>query len=178
MNTNTNNRTKLLSPSEALNRFILTEHIGTSWSAKENEQSRYGFKAGNLGFVADLENGSEVISGFNICNIPNTPLWFSGVINLRGNLIPVFDLEFLISEVSDSKKKKYLIVIGKGDSAAAIQIGQLPIILRNTEIIEVLPELPDSLKNHVIAAYKQNEDTWLEFNADSLFTEIGNRLVN
>ena len=131
---NTERPPKLLRPSEALNRFVPAEQLGSVWAEQETEQTRYGFYTGNVGLIADLDKGSEVITEFKLCAIPNTPPWFSGVINLRGNLVPVFDLAILFEAETGASKKKYLIVIGKGDQAAGVLVDKLPTILRSADV--------------------------------------------
>jgi len=175
---NTERPPKLLKPSDALNRFVPTEQLGSAWSEQEIEQVRYGFYTGNVGLIADLDKGSEIITEFKLCAIPNTPPWFSGVINLRGNLVPVFNLAILFKAETGLSKKKYLIVIGEGDQAAGVLIDKLPTILRSADISSEMPTLPAALSSHVHTAYIQDKDIWLEFDAESFFTEIGKQIVN
>ena len=91
-----NNNGELLSPSEALNRFVPTEQFGVVGEDKAAEEARYGCRVANIGLILDTGKGSEVIDDISIGTILNTPPLFSGVINLRGNLVPVFNLKKLI----------------------------------------------------------------------------------
>ena len=175
---NSEHPAKLLSPSEALNRFIPTEQLGSAWTEQQVEESRYAFKVGGLGLIADINAGSEVITEFNLCAIPNTPAWFAGVINLRGNLIPVFDLSLLFDNENKHSKNKYIIIIGKQEQAAGILIEKLPVVLRSADTLPELPDIPEILKDHVHTAYKQADVVWLEFAHEPFFDEIGKQIVN
>ena len=175
---NSEHPAKLLSPSEALNRFIPTEQLGSAWSEQQIEESRYAFTVGNVGLIADINAGSEVITEFNLCAIPNTPAWFAGVINLRGNLIPVFDLSLLFDKENQHSKNKYIIIVGKQEQAAGILTEKLPVVLRNPDTLSEIPDVPEILKDHVRTAYKQEDTVWLEFEHEPFFDEIGKQIIN
>lgn len=175
---NTEHPAKLLSPSEALNRFFPTEQLGSAWSEQQIEQTRYAFTVGGVGLIADTNSGSEVITEFKLCAIPNTPAWFGGVINLRGNLIPVFDLSLLFDIENKHARNKYIIIIGKQEQAAGILIEKLPVVLRNADVLPELPDIPEILKNHIRTAYKQGDAVWLEFDHEPFFDEIGKLIIN
>src|SRR5580693_5677628 len=50
------------------------------------------FKLGDEVFATDVAKVREVLDFTNITKIPRTPDFMSGVINLRGNVVPVVDL--------------------------------------------------------------------------------------
>jgi len=50
------------------------------------------FKLGNEIFATDVAKVREVLDFTNITEIPRTPDFMSGVINLRGSVVPVVDL--------------------------------------------------------------------------------------
>lgn len=175
---NSEHPAKLLSPSEALNRFIPTEQLGAAWTEQQIEQSHYTFTVGGVGLIADINSGSEVITEFNLCAIPNTPVWFAGMVNLRGNLIPVFDLSLLFNKENKHTRNKYIIIIGKQEQAAGILVEKLPAVLRNADTLSELPDVPEILKDYVHTAYKQGDAVWFEFEHEPFFYKIGNQIIN
>jgi purine-binding chemotaxis protein CheW len=61
------------------------------------------FKLGNEVFATDVAKVREVLDFTSITKIPRTPYFMSGVINLRGNVVPVVDLR-LCFEMSKTEK--------------------------------------------------------------------------
>src|ERR1700742_1309970 len=61
------------------------------------------FKLGEEVFAIDVSKVREVLEFTTITKIPRTPEFMSGVINLRGNVVPVVDLR-LCFEMSKTEK--------------------------------------------------------------------------
>lgn len=61
------------------------------------------FKLGNEVFAIDVAGVREVLDWTEITAIPRTPAFMSGVINLRGSVVPVVDLR-LCFEMSQTEK--------------------------------------------------------------------------
>ena len=61
------------------------------------------FKLGDEVFATDVSKVREVLDFTTITKIPRTPDFMSGVINLRGNVVPVVDLR-LCFEMSKTEK--------------------------------------------------------------------------
>src|SRR5579863_9085140 len=61
------------------------------------------FKLGDEVFATDVAKVREVLDFTTITKIPRTPDFMSGVINLRGNVVPVVDLR-LCFEMSRTEK--------------------------------------------------------------------------
>jgi purine-binding chemotaxis protein CheW len=61
------------------------------------------FRLGNEVFATDVAKVREVLDFTTITKIPRTPDFMSGVINLRGNVVPVVDLR-LCFEMSRTEK--------------------------------------------------------------------------
>ncbi|MGA2436472.1 MAG: chemotaxis protein CheW [Bryobacteraceae bacterium] len=61
------------------------------------------FKLGDEVFATDVAKVREVLDFTAITKIPRTPEFMSGVINLRGNVVPVVDLR-LCFEMSKTEK--------------------------------------------------------------------------
>ncbi|NNG00768.1 MAG: purine-binding chemotaxis protein CheW [Desulfobacteraceae bacterium] len=61
-------------------------------TAKDRLLQLVGFKIGKETFGVNILMVQEIIRKVNITNIPDCPEFIEGVINLRGNIIPVIDL--------------------------------------------------------------------------------------
>lgn len=77
------------------------------------------FKVGNQKFGVDISNVQGIEKDQNVVPVPNTASYIKGIINLRGEVIPVYSLrkKFKISEESNVKSE-YLIVRIKGNLMA------------------------------------------------------------
>lgn len=170
---------KWLNPVEALTQF--TPSLDMHQPAEGREQpkrrdlrsARYGFRVGNVGLLLAPEKLSEVVSDALVHPIPTTPVWFSGLINLRGNLVPVFDLGRLLGVDEKQGKKKAVLVVDRGDKAVGIPIKGLPETIPPVERLQQLPPLPAILRDHVRMAYMHQRTIWLEFDFEGLFKAIG-----
>jgi purine-binding chemotaxis protein CheW len=72
-----------------------------------------GFTIGNEQFGVDILMVQEIIRSAPITSVPNSPDFIEGVINLRGNIIPVIELRKrlnLYREDADSKDSWILIL--------------------------------------------------------------------
>src|SRR5438105_6725660 len=117
--------TEWLAPGAALNRFAPPQGMTFVASKKEVERVRYGFRVGNLGLLINPDTGSEAMPMPAIFSIPNAAPWLRGMLNLRGNLVPVFDLANLFSMPRSADSQTYVLVLDKGQNAVGIIIDAL-----------------------------------------------------
>lgn len=70
------------------------------------------FRLGNGEYAIDIMQAKEIIKMEKITLIPNAPDFVEGVINLRGNIIPIIDLKkrFNLEEMEGDKNTGIIIV--------------------------------------------------------------------
>jgi len=168
-----------LSPTEALGRFEPPQGAGLVVAEEAVERVRYGFKVGSLSLLVGPQAGSEVGPLAPIAGIPNSPSWLLGMINLRGNLVPVFDLARACgldaSRASaepggeESAAKPMILVFDKGEKAAGVLIDGFPRALTGLRRAGQLTGLPEPLARHVPAALAAADEVWFEFDHESFF---------
>ena len=66
-----------------------------STDEQEDMEQFLAFRLGDESFAFEIERVREVLSYTKVTKVPNTPDFMSGVINLRGNVVPVVDLRLL-----------------------------------------------------------------------------------
>lgn len=175
---------KWLSPTQALTRFAFAAPINGPANRDDRSEARYasslryGFRVGSIGLLLAPDKFSEVVVDQDVYPIPTTPIWFSGLINLRGNLVPVFDLKRLLGMEVDAGSRPSLLVVDRGDKAVATPLDTLPQAIRTDHPLRQLPPVPSLLRDHVRAAYVQGDDVWLDFDLDQLFEAVGARMLN
>ncbi len=69
------------------------------------------FKLGDEVFAMDVAKVREVLDFNSITKIPRTPDFMTGVINLRGNVVPVIDLRLCLSMSKTEKTVNTCIVV-------------------------------------------------------------------
>jgi len=161
-----------LLPSAALDRFEPpTDMLVTAVVVKE--AGRYGFKIDTLGLLIQLGSGSEVVQMPKIWTLPGAPPWLMGLINLRGNLVPVFELRQVLGlgqRVAD--EKALILIFDQGDKAVGIVIDDFPKPLLALSPLPNLPQLPTALSGHVHTGYVKDQMIWLEFDHSAFFAEL------
>jgi len=172
-----------LSPSAALNRFDPPE--GTSIGARPPaamQHTRFGYRVDQFRLLIKPNTRSEVITQTPIYPIPNMPVWFLGVMNLRGNLLPVFDLHQLL-ETDDSgwdkRDKRVVLILDQGSGMLGIFIDGLPQSVALNRTLRNIPPLHDVLQEHVSTAYTEDDGAiWLDFDHQSFFTTLGRQVTS
>lgn len=168
-----------LSPSEALQRFHPPEGTSTALGLRQTaiDLSRFGFRIGPLRLLIQTGTLSEVITHPPIYPIPNVPNWFVGVMNLRGNLIPVFNLHHLL-ETGEPGQTQTVLVLDQGSDGVGIPIDGLPHAVHLGDVLHNIPPLPEALQEHATAAFTTNGGIWLDFDHQSFFTALGWQLAS
>ncbi len=97
------------------------------------------FKLGDEVFAIDVAKVREVLDFTTITKIPRTPDFMSGVINLRGNVVPVVDLR-LCFEMSKTEKtvNTCIVVVEVALEGESAIIGALADSVE--EVIDLEPE--------------------------------------
>ncbi len=178
--TSMNDKTTKMMPSQALNR-PLTRKADENAAAFQSQATirRLGFQVSNLGLLIGQQATSELTDIIEVCPIPFTAAWLLGLINLRGNLVPVFDLHKLLQFEKQSQKKPMLLILGQGEEAGAIVIDDLPrhITFTDNDKLNRLPPLPTLIQPYASIGYEKNGQLWFNFDHlgffESLATKVG-----
>lgn len=155
----------LLAPSAALTRFAppVGALLGPA-HVRDERQVRYGFRVSSLGLLIAPNTGSEVLEARGIASMPNAPRWLAGVMNLRGNPVPVFDLcAALDLPRNDESQKSMVLVLDKGEHAAGLLIDGLPRVVPPGNPIERPTALPARLASFATETVAAGDGVWFEF---------------
>jgi twitching motility protein PilI len=167
-----------LKPSAALKRFAPSRQ-GLLESAQAPEpQTRYGYRIGDLGLLIGQRALCEVIPPPTPTRIPGTPQWFNGVMNIRGSLVPVFDLRALLGlRPRDGAGQRTGIVLDSGEHAAAVVVDGYPVPLRELSAFTDQPPMPSPLKPFVTATWGQGRDVWFDLDHRQLFVSLAAQMA-
>lgn len=138
--------------------------------------TRYGYNISNMNFLVPEMVVSEVIQEPSIFNLPNSPYWIEGLINIRGNIVPVMNIAKFLKQVSTESINKILVInSATKDPAIAIIIEDLPVSLEIGDNKTNITEHPEKLQKYLSNGFTQNSLDWVEFNPQKLFKELANK---
>ena len=166
----------LLLPTAALDRHVskVQASAATPETSRLEAQRRYGFRVGGMGFLTAPHVGSEAIAMPAISSIPNSVAWLRGVMNLRGALVPVFDLAQALDMPEPAQTAQTSVLIfDKGPQAVGIVIESLPRLLPGLIPIKQMPDLPAALSGGMVTAgYTAGNEIWLEIDHVRFLTSL------
>jgi len=97
----------------------------TTRDTEQNVQQYLTFMIGGEEYAVSLLKVKEIIEYDTVTQVPKTPEWIRGVINLRGSVVPVIDLAVKFRQAPSVAAKLTCIVITEvqcGDEAAVMGI--------------------------------------------------------
>jgi twitching motility protein PilI len=170
----------MLPISQALNRPLKSQAFAHKSDATAQLTRRIGFLMGNVGLLIAQQAISELSELLEICPIPYTANWLLGLINLRGNLVPVFDLHQLLQMERSKEVLGKLLILGQGPSAGAIVIEELPrhLTFAETDKLNSLPPMPAIIKPFTLSGYEKNGQIWFNFDHLGFFEHLATKVAN
>ena len=142
----------------------------------ERPYTRYGYTIGNFNFLIPESTVSEVIQNPSIFNLPNSPAWIEGLINIRGNIIPVMNIARLLKNPGNKKAESILVLENTGSNTAiGIIINNLPVSLEIGETKTSTNEYPEILHDYIKEGFNQNNADWIEFDPQELFKKLADK---
>src|SRR5580704_17199609 len=121
------------------------------------------FRLGDEVFAIDVAKVREVLDFTTITKIPRTPEFMSGVINLRGNVVPVVDLR-LCFEMSKTEQTVNtcvvvveMVVDGESNVIGALADSVEEVIDLEPEHIQPLPRIGTTIRTEFIKGMGKRE---------------------
>lgn len=94
-----------------MNQLIHKQENKTELAAQDQLRQYLTFRAGNENLAISILDVKEIIEINTITDVPMTPEYIRGVINLRGNVVPVIDLSARLGRQSREITKRSCIVL-------------------------------------------------------------------
>lgn len=134
----------------------------------------YGVCMGGYNILAPQGLYCELLTGVQIAPLPNSPAHFLGLTNVRGNLIPVYQLEPLLN--IPNPKQTYVLLMGTLPNAGAVVVTSKPtqFDLATLQRSEPSEPLPDILQCALTATYQYQQSYWYAIDHISLFNQLAN----
>lgn len=135
------------------------------------------FVVSNELFAVNVSKVLEVLQKQRITHVPNAPTYIKGIINFRGEVVPVFEsrVKFGIPERNDTDAY-VVIVLDLSKENEVFRIGAVVdrvkdvISIEDNEIKPVPTMSKDFNANFLQGIYKQREDFIMLLDVDKVFT--------
>lgn len=98
-----------------------------------SEKQMVFFKLGRGEYAIPIEKVQEIIKTPDITNLPNTPQYLQGVINLRNRVIPVIDLHVKLGSGEGHKEDSRIIVVNSQDRTLGFIVDTVTEVLKISE---------------------------------------------
>ncbi|SHE57881.1 chemotaxis protein CheW [Clostridium fallax] len=93
------------------------------------------FKLGNEHFAIETSIVQAINDMMKVTRVPKAPDYIKGLINLRGNIISLLDINLLMGVKSDLKEQENIIIVNIQDEQVGISVDQVD------EVFEVSDKL-------------------------------------
>ena len=168
---------RLLLPAVAALTRQFTVSVLPGTEQRAAEQRWRALVVGNLRLLVAHDCGGELLEQPNVFPLPRMAHWCRGLINLRGHLIPAFDLHACLDltplAANLRAARQWWLVLGQGKNALAFLVDALPRSLNIAASAGVtMSVMPERLRAHLGAAYRVDGELWLEFRYQDFFTEL------
>lgn len=116
----------------------MAERLGfdrTEENEDEGMLQLVGFNIATEQFGVDILMVQEIIRSAKVTAVPNSPEFVEGVINLRGNIIPVVDLRkrlYLYNDESETKRS-WVLILNIGDRIVGFIVDEVTHVIKVTE---------------------------------------------
>ena len=129
------------------------------------------FYIGDNRLVAPLSAVKEILNYPSaLTQVPGTRPWMLGVANVRGNLIPVIDLQlFLIGRKTRRGRRSRVLVFGMGDNYTSVLVGEM-VGMRHfaRETAREIETANSKFEKYVKFEFDQDGMTWPVFSLSAL----------
>lgn len=146
---------------------------------EEGIQQAIVFSLGEQNFGVDVLDSREIIALKELTKIPEAPDFVEGVIDLRGEIVPIVDLFKRLKLAGDFKDNgNKVIIVSAGGTLLGIRVDEVKEIIRiNDQDISETPDIIQNLNSSYIEGVARfNEKLLVILNLNRVFSpeEINN----
>ncbi|MFA6055135.1 MAG: chemotaxis protein CheW [Thermodesulfovibrionales bacterium] len=141
-------------------------------SEKQKDAQKYAvFKIGEEDFGVEINRVVEILSTQKVHSIPDLPDFLSGVIAVRGQIIPLLDLRKRFGIIASSKKELIIVIKYDNEKIGVLVDHVKEIISLGKDEITSPPAIFKGLKRKYLAGIgKKDDGVIIILNVDDLLT--------
>ncbi len=131
-----------------------------------------GFRIDSNIYSISVIDIQEVIMPSKLTEIPSSPPYIKGLVNLRGQIVTAIDMRVLLDVSLSTSKKEMYIIVKHTESLYALVIDEiLDVIDVHQNIFEPTPSsLPDNIKKYTAGVYKLKKDLLIKLDLQMILT--------
>ena len=107
-----------------------------------------GFRLGRLNLVAPLGEVAEILTPLSLSKVPRTKPWVCGIANVRGNLMPIMDLQAYLHDQPASLNRRSRILVVNHNGVYSGLVVDAVLGLRHFSDEQRCDELPGDDERH------------------------------
>ena len=104
------------------------------------------FKLGNEHFAVEAEKVQSINDSMNVTMVPNAPKYIKGLINLRGNIKSLVDINLLLNVTSEQDENN-IIILNIKDEEIGISVDEVE------EVLDIDEKLIQKVESNQSARY-------------------------
>ena len=165
---------------EETNKIDIKEALMNLLSSSTTGGNQYvTFQIGNEEYGIEIQQIQEITAYRELTNIPNTPDYVRGILNLRGNVIPIMDPQIRFGITKKEYLKSSVIIIFKSQSKT---IGMIvdkisDVLTIEKQKIEATPDMAMDIDTNFLSGVgKVGEKFIILLDIDNIFNKDDNRV--
>lgn len=140
--------------------------IQTTWDA-------IGFGLMGQRLVVAMKDVREILTPPAMTRIPGARAWVLGLANIRGNLMPILDLQgFLTNELAGNKRRSRVLVVSRRGVTAGLMVDEvygMRHFLDEEFSSQHVSAAGMALESYLVGSYRQTGEQWGVFDMNKLF---------
>lgn len=163
---------------DGLNNSLIANQLNNAGNASDEDTSVHGtqqfvtFAIGKEEYAVDIMQVREIQAWTEVTVLPNQPSYMRGVLNLRGIIVPIFDLRSRFDQgKTDATNIHVVVIIAVGDRIIGILVDRVSDILTvDSSEIRAVPDLDENgSEDHIIGLVTAEERMVALLDTGSLF---------
>lgn len=140
---------------------------------KEQEETWEGvvFNVGDARLVVAPGEVAEILNfPSGVSQIPGAKRWMRGIANIRGNVLPIIDLQaFFGGAATVTTRRSRVLVFNQGDGLIGVLVGEMVGMRRFDQLTRTgKPEVPGPAGRFVVFGFEQDGAHWPVFSMQAL----------
>jgi twitching motility protein PilI len=130
-----------------------------------------GFRLGDLQLVAPLNEVAEILVPPALSKVPRTKAWVCGIANVRGNLMPIMDLQgYLYDQPPSLNRRSRILAVSHNDVYTGLVVDAVLGLkhFRSDEQVDELPAGDSCVKQYMTHSFRSDDALWGVFSMYSL----------
>lgn len=121
------------------------------------------FMLSNEEYALDLRHLREIVKMVNVTEVPRTPNYVLGIISLRGNVIPLFDLRMRLGlEISEESMQVRIIIVSHDGANMGLVVDSVTeVVSMNSSALEPPPTVLTNIKADLLEGVGRCDDRLL-----------------